>query len=114
MAVGSACRYLGFTEVPTLCVDHLTPPQACAFRIADNRLTEIGTWDDRLLAQQLKDLSLLGLDFSVELTGFEMAEIDLRITALGIVRSVRGPGRRRARIPWTVPGQQAPRFMAAW
>ena len=31
--------------------------------IADNRLTEIATWDDRLLAQQLKDLSLLGLDF---------------------------------------------------
>jgi DNA modification methylase len=77
-----ACRYLGFTEVPTLCVDHLTPAQACAFRIADNRLTEIGTWDDRLLAQQLKDLSLLGLDFSVELTGFEMGEIDLRIAAL--------------------------------
>ena len=76
-----ACRYLGFTEVPTLCVDHLTPAQACAFRIADNRLTEIGTWDDRLLARQLKDLSLLGLDFSVELTGFEMGEIDLRIAA---------------------------------
>jgi ParB-like chromosome segregation protein Spo0J len=76
-----ACRYLGFTEVLTLCVDHLTPAQACAFRIADNRLTEIGTWDDRLLAQQLKDLSLLGLDFSVELTGFEMGEIDLRIAA---------------------------------
>jgi DNA modification methylase len=76
-----AGRDLGFTEVPTLCLDHLTPAQACAFRIADNRLTEIGTWDDRLLAQQLKDLSLLGLDFSVELTGFEMGEIDLRIAA---------------------------------
>jgi DNA modification methylase len=77
-----AGRDLGFTEVATLCLDHLTPAQACAFRIADNRLTEIGTWDDRLLAQQLKDLSLLGLDFSVELTGFEMGEIDLRIAAL--------------------------------
>jgi DNA modification methylase len=76
-----AGRDLGFTEVPTLCLDHLTPAQACAFRIADNRLSEIGTWDDRLLAQQLKDLSLLGLDFSVELTGFEMGEIDLRIAA---------------------------------
>ena len=50
-----------------------------AFRIADNRLTEIATWDDRLLAEQLKDLSLLGLDFSLEVTGFDMAEIDLRI-----------------------------------
>ena len=70
------------TEVPTLCLDHLTPAQARAFMIADNRLTEIATWDDRLLAQQLKDLSLLGLDFSLEVTGFEMGEIDLRIASL--------------------------------
>jgi DNA modification methylase len=68
--------------VPTLCLDHLTPAQARAFMITDNRLTEIATWDDRLLAQQLKDLSLLGLDFSLELTGFEMGEIDLRIASL--------------------------------
>src|SRR5712675_3508771 len=77
-----ACRELGMTEVPTLCLDHLTPAQACAFMIADNRLSEIATWDDRLLAQQLKDLSLLGLDFSLEILGFEMGEIDLRIAAL--------------------------------
>jgi DNA modification methylase len=77
-----ACRLLGITEVPTLCLDHLTPAQARAFMITDNRLTEIATWDDRLLAQQLKDLSLLGLDFSLELTGFEMGEIDLRIGSL--------------------------------
>jgi DNA modification methylase len=50
--------------------------------IADNRLTEIATWDDRLLAQQFQVLSLLGLDFSLELTGFEMGEIDLRIASL--------------------------------
>jgi DNA modification methylase len=45
-------------------------------------LTEIATWDDRLLAQQFKDLSLLGLDFNIEVTGFEMGEIDLRIASL--------------------------------
>src|SRR5207237_8127377 len=67
-----ACRLLGITGVPTLCLDHLTPAQARAFMITDNRLTEIATWDDRLLAQQLKDLALLGLDFSLELTGFEL------------------------------------------
>jgi DNA modification methylase len=77
-----ACRLLGITEVPTLCLDHLTPEQARAFRIADNRLTEISTWDDRLLAEQLKDLSLHGLDFTLEATGFEMGEIDLRIASL--------------------------------
>src|ERR1700732_5389391 len=41
-----ACRELGMTEVPTLCLDHLTSAQARAFMIADNRLTEIATWDD--------------------------------------------------------------------
>jgi DNA modification methylase len=77
-----ACSELGITEVPTLCLDHLTPAQARAFMIADNRLTEIASWDDKLLAEQLKDLSLLGLDFSIEVTGFEIGEIDLRIAAL--------------------------------
>jgi DNA modification methylase len=73
---------LGIAEVPTICLDHLTAAQARAFAIADNRLTEIATWDDRLLAEQLKELSLLELDFSLELTGFEMGEIDLRIASL--------------------------------
>ena len=77
-----ACRELGFTEVPTLCLDHLTPAQARAFMIADNRLTEIAVWDDRLLARQLKELTLVGLDFDIEVTGFEMGEIDLRIASL--------------------------------
>jgi DNA modification methylase len=77
-----ACHLLGITEVPTLCLDHLTPAQASAFMIADNRLTEIGSWDDRLLAEQLQELSVHGLDFNIEVTGFEMAEIDLRIASL--------------------------------
>jgi ParB-like chromosome segregation protein Spo0J len=77
-----ACHELGWSEVPTLCLDHLTPAQARAFMIADNRLTEISTWDDKLLAEQLKDLSLQGLDFDIEAIGFEMGEIDLRIASL--------------------------------
>jgi DNA modification methylase len=77
-----AAHELGIIEVPTLCLEHLTPAQIRAFTIADNRLTEISTWDDRLLAQQLKDLSLTGLDFDIEVTGFEVGEIDLRILSL--------------------------------
>ena len=77
-----AARALGMTEVPTVCLDHLTSAEARAFLIADNKLTENATWDDQLLAQQLKELSLLGLDFSLEITGFEMGEIDLRIASL--------------------------------
>ena len=77
-----AAKLLGITEVPTLCLDHLTSAQARAFMIADNRLTENSVWDDRLLAEQLKNLSLLGLDFDIEVTGFDMGEIDLRIASL--------------------------------
>ena len=77
-----AGRELGMTEVPTLCLEHLTAAQIRAFRIADNRLTEIASWDDQLLAEQLQELSLLDLDFDIEVTGFEMGEIDLRIASL--------------------------------
>jgi DNA modification methylase len=65
-----------------VCLDHLTPAQARAFMIADNKLAEIATWDDRLLAEQLQELSVHGLDFNIEVTGFEMGEIDLRIASL--------------------------------
>ena len=46
-----AAKLLAMTEVPTLCLDHLTPAQARAFMIADNRLTENSVWDDRLLCR---------------------------------------------------------------
>ena len=46
------------------------------------KLAEIATWDDRLLAEQLQELSVHGLDFNIEVTGFEMGEIDLRIASL--------------------------------
>jgi DNA modification methylase len=77
-----ACRELGWPEVPTVRLEHLTKPQAQAFMIADNRLTENSTWDDQLLGEQLKELSVLNLDFSLESTGFDMGEIDLRIERL--------------------------------
>jgi len=81
-----ACQRLGWTEVPTIRLDHLTEAQARAFMIADNRLTDISVWDDRLLAEQLKELSVLDLDFSLEITGFSMGEIDLRIESLTATR----------------------------
>ena len=80
----SAAQLLGWSEVPTICLDHLTEAQVKAFMIADNRLTENSTWDDRLLAQHLKDLSLLELDFSLEVTGIAMGEIDMRIEELEV------------------------------
>lgn len=77
-----ACRELGMDDVPAIRLEHLTDAQARAFKIADNRLTEIGTWDDQLLGEQLQMLAAVDLDFSLEVTGFEMGEIDLRIEGL--------------------------------
>jgi DNA modification methylase len=77
-----ACKELGWIKVPTISLEHLSEAQARAFMIADNRLTENSVWDDRLLAEQLKELSILDLEFSLEATGFEMGEIDLRIEGL--------------------------------
>lgn len=77
-----ACRELGWTEVPTISLDHLTPAQAKAYMIADNRLTENSTWDDKFLAESLKELSILDLDFQLDVIGFDMGEIDFRIQGL--------------------------------
>jgi DNA modification methylase len=77
-----ACEKLGWPEAPTIPLDHLTEAQARAYMIADNRLTENSQWDDQLLALQLKELSDLDLDFTLDITGFEMPEIDLRIEQL--------------------------------
>jgi DNA modification methylase len=77
-----AAQLLGVTHVPTIRLEHLTEAQTRAFMIADNRLTENSVWDERLLAEQLKELSTLELDFSVDVTGFEMGEIDVMIEGL--------------------------------
>jgi DNA modification methylase len=77
-----ACQLLGWRNVPTIRLDHLSPAQAKAFAIADNRLSETSAWNDRLLAEQLRELSVPDLDFDLEAIGFDMGEIDLRIEGL--------------------------------
>ena len=79
-----ASKSIGLSDVPTIQLEHLSAAKRRAFVIADNRLTEIATWDDRLLAESLKELSLSGIDFSLETIGFETGEIDLRISSLGL------------------------------
>jgi DNA modification methylase len=77
-----AARLLGLETIPTVRVDHMTAAQKRAFVIADNRLAEKAGWDHELLAIELEELSALDLDFEVEITGFETAEIDLLIGEL--------------------------------
>jgi DNA modification methylase len=80
-----AARRLGWNTVPAIRLSHLTESQRMAFLIADNKLTENGSWDERMLGEQLKILSELELDFDLETIGFEVPEIDLFIDGLNAV-----------------------------
>src|SRR5271155_2584023 len=80
-----AARKLGWDTVPAIRLSHLTGSQRMAFLIADNRLTENSSWDERMLGEQLKILSELELDFDLEAIGFEVPQIDLLIDGLNTV-----------------------------
>jgi DNA modification methylase len=79
-----AARNLDCNEVPTIRVIHLSEAQKTAFVIADNQLATIAKWNDPALAEQLKALSIINLDFDIAVTGFEMGEIDLRIESINL------------------------------
>lgn len=68
-----AAKVLGWKEVPTIELAHLTPQQVQAYVIADNRLAELAQWDTSMLAQELGELSNLGFD--TDLTGFSGSDI---------------------------------------
>lgn len=52
-----AARELGWSEVPTILLDQLSPEQAHAFKRADDRCAETASWDELLLSMRLKELS---------------------------------------------------------
>lgn len=68
-----AARQLGLTTVPVLQVEHLSEDEVRAYRIADNRLTELGDWDEALLTAELHALNVVGFD--LPLLGFDDADI---------------------------------------
>ena len=72
-----AAKLLGMHNLPTVSIEHLTEDQIKAFRIADNKLATNSQWDEKLLGEQLKTLTEVELNFSLEATGFELREIDL-------------------------------------
>ena len=72
-----AARQLGLSEVPTIALEHLTPEQAKAFAIAENRLGELSRWETPLLGERLRELSATSL--SLDVTGFAIPKITLLI-----------------------------------
>lgn len=70
-----AAKSIGLERVPVRFVE-LTEEQAIALNLADNRLAEIATWNDELLAEILDDLNK-NLDMDLESLGFSQSELDM-------------------------------------
>lgn len=71
-----ACKKLGIKEIPCVIAGDLTEEQIKAFRLADNKVSEISSWDYDLLNDELNDL----LNFDMSLYGFnddEDIELDI-------------------------------------
>ena len=64
----------GLEKVPYIIEEGLTPEQVKAYRIADNKLAELSTWDEEALKEELFELK--ELDYPLEVMGF--TEMDLK------------------------------------
>jgi ParB-like chromosome segregation protein Spo0J len=67
-----AAKKLGLKEVPCIMADDLTEEQIKAFRLADNKVGEIATWDFDLLNTELENIFDIDMDdfgFSLNLDG---------------------------------------------
>ncbi|QDU44565.1 putative methyltransferase [Symmachiella dynata] len=68
-----AARHLGLETVPVHVAEGLTLEQIQAYRIADNKLGELSSWNEELLAAELQQLQEMNID--LELLGFNADEL---------------------------------------
>ena len=68
-----AARQVGMTRTPVIVLNHLTPAQKRAFRIADNKLALKAGWDFGMLLLELQDLA--EQEIALPLTGFDDDEL---------------------------------------
>lgn len=70
-----AAKKLGLKEVPCIRIEHLSETQKKAYILADNRLAELGEWDEDLLRLEIEELKLN--DFNIDTFGFNGDELKL-------------------------------------
>ena len=70
---------LGFETIPAVRVEHLSPDQKTALVLSSNKLPELGTWLDDPLREELLTLLEPTCQIDLEITGFEIPEIDLLV-----------------------------------
>lgn len=68
-----ASQKLGLKTVPCVIADNLTEEQVKAYRLADNKVGELATWDFELLRMELDDIT----DIQMNDFGFDMGNVDI-------------------------------------
>ena len=70
-----AAELLKLETVPCILADDLTPEQIKAFRLADNKTSELSGWDVDLLIEELKDITDIDMtDFAFDVNVFLKAD----------------------------------------
>ena len=74
----AAAELLKLPAVPAIRLGNLSAQEKRAIALADNKLSELGTWDTEMLSLELKELTAdTGeLTFDYTITGFDTAEVD--------------------------------------
>ena len=57
-----AAKKLGYEDVPCILADDLTPEQVKAYRLADNKVAELASWDFEILESELLDIEDIDMD----------------------------------------------------
>ena len=71
-----AAKRAGYTEVPTIRIDHLDEAEARFLRIALNKLATTSSWDEIELGAEFGELLAMETELAYEVTGFSTIEID--------------------------------------
>ena len=69
-----AAKELGFTQIPAIILENLTPEEIEAIRILDNRIAEDGEWNFENLKDEIE--KLMKFDITFEDLGFDTVDYD--------------------------------------
>jgi DNA modification methylase len=70
-----AAKKAGISRVPTILISHLSDAEIKALMVADNRLSELGEFDEIKLGELFIELSTSELEFDPEFLGFSTGEV---------------------------------------
>jgi DNA modification methylase len=76
-----AARQLGLPQLPAVTITDLDEAKLRLLRLALNRLSEDSSWNADALTLEFSDVLALDTNIDLQISGFEMGEIDIRLRA---------------------------------